>query len=75
MSKDGESVKLIISGKQNPDDAKEVIDLFEEMMVASETFNIGNARRLGDDLRRAATIRAWGQKRDELFRLLQTTQP
>ena len=68
----GESVKLIVSGKNNPDDAKETIDLFEEMMVTSEPVNIGNARNLSDDLRRAALIRAWGQKRDELFRIFQT---
>jgi hypothetical protein len=62
----GESIKLIVSGREDALDDKEVIDLLNDRMVETVEVNIGEARNISDEQKRDAILTAWQRRRADV---------
>lgn len=70
LNANNEIVKLVISGKDNPDEPREVVDLLEEVIVEKEDVNIRNERRITELHRHQAIETVYARREREMLRML-----
>jgi len=71
LNNNNEIVKLSISGKDNPDESTDVLDLLEEIIVEKEDVNIRNERRITEVDRHHAITTVYQRREQEMIRMLQ----
>lgn len=71
LNDNNEIVKLAISGKDNPDESTDVLDLLEDIIVEKEDVNIRNERRITDQDRHHAITTVYQRREQEMINMLQ----